>query len=58
VLILGGQFSFGSKIVASWRSAAENVQGLVIADSGHYMLDEQPHLILEALLPFLRSKEN
>lgn len=58
VLILGGQFSFGSKIFASWSAAAENVQGVVIADSGHYMLDEQPRLILEAVLPFLKSQEN
>ena len=54
VLVLGGQFSFGAKIVSSWKSAAENVQGLIISDSGHYMLEEQPHLIVEAILPFLR----
>ena len=58
VLVLGGQFSFGSKIVASWKSAAENVKCVVIADSGHYMLDEQPLLILEATLAFLKSPEN
>lgn len=58
VLVLGGEFSFGSKIFASWNEAAEKVQGLVIADSGHYMLDEQPHLIVKALLQFLSTQED
>jgi len=53
VLILGGEFSFGARAADPWKLAAENVQGLVIKNAGHYLLEEQPQLTLNALLPFL-----
>ena len=36
-----------------WRRWAEQVTGQAIAGTGHFMLEEQPDAVLEALLPAL-----
>lgn len=53
VLVLGGEYSFGLKPFESWKAAAENIKGAIIKNSGHYIVEEQPQLLLEQVLPFL-----
>ena len=56
VLAVGGGRSFGrgEEVEQSLRRVAENVTGVVVPDCGHWIPEEQPELLLDALLPFLR----
>ena len=53
---LGGSESFGrgDLVVESLKRVADDVSGGTIAGSGHFIPEEAPEALLEALLPFLR----
>lgn len=53
VLGLGGDASMGALIVPHLRLVADDVRGGVIADAGHWLVEERPEAVLEWLLPFL-----
>jgi len=55
VLAIGGDKSFGATMAVVARAAASNVQELVIADSGHWLMDEQPSATIAAIGAFLRK---
>lgn len=57
VLAVGGGRSFGrgAEVEQSLRRVAENVTGAIVPDCGHWIPEEQPQLLLEALLPFLQE---
>lgn len=54
VLALGGDKSFGRGVecLQSLQRVAERVEGGVVADCGHWLAEEQPALLAEALLTF------
>jgi pimeloyl-ACP methyl ester carboxylesterase len=54
VLAMGGEKSFGSMMATVARAAATNVQGVVIPDSGHWLMEEQPQATVSAIVDFLR----
>ncbi len=54
VLAIGGEKSFGPMMATVMRFAASNVSELVIADSGHWLMEEQPDATSEAIVSFLR----
>lgn len=58
VLAVGGGRSFGrgAEVEQSLRRVAEDVTGVIVPDCGHWIPEEQPQLLLDALLPFLRTK--
>jgi len=58
VLAVGGGRSFGrgAEVEQSLRRVAEDVTGTIVPDCGHWIPEEQPQLLLDALLPFLRAK--
>lgn len=45
----------GTEPEASLREAASDVRGLVVADSGHFVPEEQPQVLAEALLEHFRT---
>lgn len=53
VLAVGGEHSFGLRTAESWKTAADHVSAAVIKDSGHYIPDEQPSVLVKTLLSFL-----
>jgi pimeloyl-ACP methyl ester carboxylesterase len=57
VLAVGGGSSFGRgiEVEQSLRRVADDVTGVVIPDCGHWIPEEQPELLLDALLPFLQA---
>jgi pimeloyl-ACP methyl ester carboxylesterase len=55
VLAVGGEKSFGPTMAVVMRAAASDVRELVIADSGHWLMDEQPAATIAAIGDFLRS---
>jgi len=56
VLAIGGEKSFGASEAAVMRNAAVNVTQLVIAKSGHWLMEEQPAATIAAIRAFLSRK--
>lgn len=53
VLAMGGDHSFGPTMAFVMRFAADNVQQVVIPDSGHWLMEEQPQATVTAIRTFL-----
>jgi pimeloyl-ACP methyl ester carboxylesterase len=53
VLTIGGDKSLGDFLGAQMKLVASDVTAVVIQDSGHWVLDEQPRQTTEALTKFL-----
>ena len=53
VLAVGGDKSFGPTMAVVARDAFSNVQQLVIPDSGHWLMEEQPAATVAAIRAFL-----
>ncbi|WP_158933134.1 alpha/beta fold hydrolase [Acidisphaera sp. S103] len=53
VLAVGGEKSFGSTMAVVMRAAATDVDELVIAASGHWLMEEQPMATVAAVRAFL-----
>lgn len=55
VLAIGGDHSFGSTMAYVMRFAADDVHEVVIKDSGHWLMEEQPKATTAAIVSFLSS---
>ena len=55
VLAIGGDHSYGAHLAAEIAFAAANVRGAVVADSGHWIMEEQPDQAIALILPFLKG---
>jgi len=53
ILAIGGEKSFGLQMAGVMKAAADNVEGLSIADSGHWLMEEQPKATIAAIRAFL-----
>jgi uncharacterized RmlC-like cupin family protein len=53
VLAIGGDHSFGSTMAFVMRFAADDVHEAVIANSGHWLMEEQPKATVAAIRAFL-----
>jgi len=53
VLAVGGDHSYGTKMAEMARFAFSDVRGQVIANSGHWLMEEQPTATVAALKSFL-----
>jgi len=56
ILAIGGDKSFGSTMATVMRAAASNVQEVVIPNSGHWLMEEQPRATVAAIRTFLDAK--
>ena len=56
VLAIGAEKSFGTAMADDLRFVADNVTGVVIADSGHWLMEEQPAATIAAIRAFLDQK--
>lgn len=57
VLVLGGRSATGDRLRASMESLALQVEGGVIEDCGHYVMEEQPEIVARELLGFFNRVE-
>lgn len=57
VLAIGGEKSFGTQMAAVMRFAASNVQGAVIPNPGHWIMEENPAAAVQVITAFLGAKE-
>ena len=55
VLVVGGEKSFGPTMAVVMRACATNVTELVIPDSGHWLMEEQPEPTMAAIVSFLKA---
>jgi pimeloyl-ACP methyl ester carboxylesterase len=53
VLAIGGERSFGDHVADAMRLVANDVQSVVIPGTGHFVAEESPQEMLEALSSFL-----
>jgi len=53
VLAVGGDHSFGPTMAHVMRFAADDVHEVVVADSGHWLMEEQPTPTIAAIRSFL-----
>jgi pimeloyl-ACP methyl ester carboxylesterase len=53
VLAIGGEKSFGIGFANEIGFAADNVRALSIPNSGHWLMEEQPQLTMDAIVNFL-----
>jgi pimeloyl-ACP methyl ester carboxylesterase len=55
VLAIGGDKSFGSGMADHIRNVADDVTGVVIPNSGHWLMEEQPAATVAAIRSFLEK---
>ncbi|WP_320201646.1 alpha/beta fold hydrolase [Agrobacterium sp. rho-13.3] len=55
VLAIGGERSLGSTMALIMRSASNNVREVVIANSGHWLMEEQPKTTVAEIRTFLHN---
>jgi pimeloyl-ACP methyl ester carboxylesterase len=53
VLAIGGDHSYGAQLATEIGFAAADVRAAVIADSGHWIMEEQPEQAVRMILSFL-----
>ena len=56
VLAVGGDHSYGAHLAAEVSFAATDVRSGVIANSGHWIMEEQAEQAITLILPFLKEK--
>ena len=54
MLVLGGEKSGGDFLISQARMVANNVDGVIIIGSGHWLIDEAPGQVIPRLLAFFR----
>jgi pimeloyl-ACP methyl ester carboxylesterase len=57
VLAIGGDHSYGAAMKTEVEAIASNVQGAVIANSGHWIMEEQPQQAITVITGFLRKEQ-
>jgi pimeloyl-ACP methyl ester carboxylesterase len=55
VLAIGGDHSYGSSMKTEIASVATHVDGAVIDDCGHWIMEEQPEQVIRIIETFLRK---
>jgi pimeloyl-ACP methyl ester carboxylesterase len=58
VLAITGEKSLGATMAVMMRSAADDVREIVIRDSGHWLMEEQPEATIEAIRSFLDEAQS
>ena len=56
VLAIGGDKSFGTAQADVMRFVATDVSGHVVANSGHWLMEEQPAATVAAIAAFLATR--
>ena len=55
VLAIGGSASYGAALAVELGYVASDVKGVSIANSGHWLMEEQPDATMAAILGFLKG---
>jgi pimeloyl-ACP methyl ester carboxylesterase len=52
MLVLGGEKSGGDFLIAQGKMVADNVEGVIVTGSGHWLVDEAPGQVIPRLVEF------
>jgi len=55
VLAIGGDHSYGASMKTEVATVADNVEGAVITDAGHWIMEEQTDQAVRVIEAFLRK---
>ncbi|EWS82827.1 alpha/beta fold hydrolase [Brachybacterium phenoliresistens] len=55
VLAIGGRYAMGSAVADGLRTVATDVRGLVLEQSGHYPVEQEPETAARAIVEFLST---
>ena len=55
MLVLGGEKSGGDFLISQGRLVASNVDGVIVAESGHWLIDEAPSQVIPKLVAFFKE---
>jgi pimeloyl-ACP methyl ester carboxylesterase len=53
MLVLAGEKASGEFLIQQGRLVAKNVEGVVVRNSGHWLMEEAPHQVIPKLVEFL-----
>ena len=53
VLAIGGEEALGQGVIDTMKLVADDVQGVILAGSGHWLAEQAPQQLVDALTPFL-----
>jgi pimeloyl-ACP methyl ester carboxylesterase len=53
VLGIGGEKTYGARVPEELRSVADDLSRSVIANSGHFLMEEQPEAVIGTIRSFL-----
>jgi pimeloyl-ACP methyl ester carboxylesterase len=53
MLVLAGEKASGEFLITQGRFVADNVEGIIIKGSGHWLIDEEPRATINALRSFM-----
>lgn len=56
ILAIGGDHSFGALMSSELAHVASNVEGAIITNSGHWIMEEQPQQAVSIIVPFIDGK--
>ena len=54
MLVLGGEKSGGDFLITQGKMVATSVEGVLVRDSGHWLVDEQPGQVIPKLVAFFK----
>jgi pimeloyl-ACP methyl ester carboxylesterase len=57
MLVLTGEKASGDFLIAQGRLVADNVEGVIVKGSGHWLIDEAPGQVIPKLLAFLAPSQ-
>ncbi len=56
VLAIGGDHSYGASMKTELEFVASDVQGVVIVNAGHWIMEEQPEQAITAITTFVAAR--
>jgi pimeloyl-ACP methyl ester carboxylesterase len=54
ILIIGGEASLGNLVTTSFEKVANNVSGITLPNTGHFIPEERPNFLTKQILDFFK----
>jgi pimeloyl-ACP methyl ester carboxylesterase len=54
ILAIGGEAAIGNRTMASFQNVASNVTGITLPNTGHFIPEEKPDVVVRQILDFFK----
>ena len=54
ILTIGGEAALGNLTTASFQKVASNVTGITLSNTGHFIPEERPNVVIRQILDFFK----